>query len=72
MTVDALERRASRVARWVAFGSTLLVGIYVGLRLRAVQPAWRSTARAVCAVAVVTWYVLTFRIVKRVTLEWLK
>jgi hypothetical protein len=42
------------------------------LRLRTVTPAWQATARAVGAGAVVAWYLLTYRIVKRVALEWMK
>lgn len=72
MTPGDVERRASRVARWVAFGTTLVVGAYVAVRLRAVPPASRATGRLVSGFAVVAWYVLTFRIVKRVALEWLK
>lgn len=72
MTPEDAGRRASRAARWVAFGTTLVVGVYVALRLRSVPPVWRATSRMISALAVVAWYVLTYRIVKRVALEWLK
>jgi hypothetical protein len=42
------------------------------LSLRSVAPAWQATARIVGAVAVVAWYFLTYRIVQRVALEWMK
>jgi len=42
------------------------------LTLRSVGPAWQATARTVGAVAVVAWYLLTYRIVKRVALEWMR
>ena len=64
------ERRASRVARWSALGSTLLVGIYLAVRLRPLPPAWRATGRTVAALTIIIWYYLTYRIVKRVALEW--
>jgi hypothetical protein len=56
----------------VAIVTTLLIAGYVILRLRSVTPAWQATARTVGAVAVVVWYLLTYRIVKRIALEWLK
>lgn len=62
-----LERRASRVARIVAIGTTLPVAVYVAWAL----PVER-TARLVGAACVLLWYVLTFLIAKRVTLEWIK
>jgi len=52
--------------------TTLLVAGYVMLSLRSVAAQWQTMARAVGAVAVVVWYVLTYRIVKRIALEWLK
>jgi hypothetical protein len=64
------ERRAVRLARWSAFGSTLLVGVYLAVRLRSLAPAWRETGRTVAVLTIVIWYVLTYRIVKRVALEW--
>lgn len=62
-----LERRASRTARLVAIGTTLPLAVYVALTL----PVER-TARLVGATGVLLWYVFTFLIAKRVTLEWLK
>ena len=62
-----LERRAGRVARLVAIGTTIPLAVYVAWTL----PVER-TARIVGAVSVLLWYVLTFLIAKRVTLEWLK
>jgi hypothetical protein len=62
-----LNRRATRVARLVAIGTTLPLAVYVGMAL----PVER-TARLVGAACVLLWYVLTFAIAKRVTLEFLK
>lgn len=63
-------RRAARVARWSALGSTLLVAVYLAVMLRPLPPVWRTTGRTVAALTVVIWYYLTYRIVKRVALEW--
>lgn len=62
-----LEQRARRVARLVAIGTTLPLAVYVASAL----PVER-TARLVGAACVLLWYVLTFLIAKRVTLEWIK
>ena len=62
-----LERRASRIGRLVAIGTTIPLAMYVAMTL----PVER-TARIVGAVSVLLWYVLTFLIAKRVTLEWIK
>ncbi len=62
-----LERRASKIARLVAIGTTIPLAVYVALSL----PVER-TARLVGAGSVLLWYVLTFLIAKRVTLEWIK
>jgi hypothetical protein len=62
-----LNRRASRTARLVAIGTTLPLAVYVAMAL----PVDR-TARLVGAACVLLWYVLTFLIAKRVTLEWIK
>jgi hypothetical protein len=62
-----LERRASKIARLAAVGTTIPLAVYVALTL----PVER-TARIVGAVSVLLWYVLTFLIAKRVTLEWIK
>ncbi len=69
---STLETRASRVGRWVALGSTLLLGVYLALTLRSVPLPWRSAARTVGAAAVVVWYLLTYRIAKRVAREWFR
>ena len=63
----ALGRRAARIARYVAIGTTLPLAVYVAWSL----PVER-TARLVGAGSVLLWYVLTFLIARRVTLEWLK
>ena len=62
-----LERRASRIARLVAIGTTAVLALYVAWTL----PVER-TARLVGAASVLLWYVFTFLIVKRVAREWLK
>jgi hypothetical protein len=62
-----LDRRAGRIARLVAIGTTAPLAGYVAWTL----PVER-TARLVGAVGVLLWYVLTFLIAKRVTLEWMK
>jgi hypothetical protein len=64
------EGRASRVARWSALGSTLLVAGYLAMRLRPLPPVWRATGRTIAALTIVIWYYLTYRIVKKVVLEW--
>ena len=63
----AAERRAARIGRLVAIGTTLPLAAYVTWTL----PADR-TARLVGAASVVLWYLLTFLIAKRVALEWTK
>jgi len=67
-----VRRKASRTGRLVAIVTTLLLAGYLMLTLRGVAPAWQTAARTVGAVAAVAWYVLTFRIVERMALEWLK
>jgi hypothetical protein len=62
-----LQRRATRIARLVAIGTTLPLAVYVAWSL----PIER-TPRLVGAASVLLWYVLTFVIAKRVTMEWLK
>jgi hypothetical protein len=62
-----LQRRASKIGRWVAIGTTVPLAVYVALTL----PLDR-TARIVGAASVLLWYALTFVIAKRVTMEWLK
>ena len=67
-----VTRKASRIGRLVAMVATLLVGGYLVVSLRSVPLAWRTTARTVGAVTVVVWYLLTYRIAKRIALEWLR
>jgi len=67
-----VARKASRVGRLAAIVTTLVLVVYLMLTLRGVAPASQATARTVGAVAAVAWYVLTFRIVQRIALEWLK
>jgi hypothetical protein len=62
-----LERRATRIARLAAIGTTAVLAVYVALTL----PVER-TPRLVGAASVLLWYVLTFLIAKRVAREWLK
>ncbi len=50
--VTPAERRASRVARWWAIGSTLLVGVYLVVMMRPLAPAWRATGRIVAALTI--------------------
>lgn len=57
----SIERRASRIARLVALGSTVVFGAYVALRVPD-----DATARMVSGMSVAIWYVLTNLIVKRV------
>lgn len=64
------ERTASRVARWSALGTTLVVGIYLAVVLRPLPPVWRATGRTMAVLTIVIWYYLTYRIVKKVALEW--
>jgi hypothetical protein len=67
-----LERRASRIGRWAALGTSLALGVYLALTLRSVAPQWLGTARTVALVAVGAWYLLTYRIGKQVALQWLR
>ena len=63
----AVERRAARIARLVAMGTTLPLAVYVAWSLPRTQ-----NARLVGAGSVLMWYVLTSLIAKRIALEWLK
>ena len=56
----------------MAIVTTALLAGYLMLTLRSVPPGWQASARTVGAVAVVAWYLLTYRIVQRIALEWLK
>ena len=62
-----LVRRARRIARWVAIGTTLPLAVYMTLSL----PRGGSS-RIVGAVTVLVWYMLTSLIARRVALEWMK
>jgi len=70
--VRDVTRRAARLGRGVALLTTLLLAGYLMLALRVVPPDARQTARTVGAVAAVAWYLLTYRIVKRIAVEWLR
>jgi hypothetical protein len=63
----AVLRKAARIGRITAIGTTLPLAVYVALGF----PAER-TARIVGAGLVLLWYGLTFTIAKRVAQEWLK
>jgi hypothetical protein len=62
-----LTRRAARIGRWVAMGTTLPLAVYMTVTLPA-QP----TARLLGVVSVLTWYLLTSLIARRVAMEWMK
>ena len=62
-----VRRRAARIARWVAMGTTLPLAVYVAWTM----PHDRA-ARLVGAAAVLIWYVLTSLIARRVAWEWMK
>jgi hypothetical protein len=62
-----LQRRAARLSRWVAMGTTLPFAVYLTLTL----PAQR-TARLMGLVAVLIWYILSSLITRRVAMEWMK
>ncbi len=66
------QHRATRLARWVSLGTGLGFAGYLTLMLRAVPPLWLRTGRTMGALAVVAWCLLTYQIVKRVALQWLK
>ncbi|MGH7606718.1 MAG: hypothetical protein ACREME_05210 [Gemmatimonadales bacterium] len=61
-----VRRRAARIGRLVALGTTLPLAGYVAWSL----PVDR-TARLVGAASVLLWYALTFLIAKRVAMEWI-
>jgi hypothetical protein len=62
-----IVRRAGRISRWVAMGTTLPLAVY----LTVILPAQRS-ARLMGVVTVLAWYLLTSLIARRVALEWMK
>jgi hypothetical protein len=64
---EQLVRRAARISRWVAMGTTLPLAVYMTLTL----PAER-TARLMGLVVVMIWYLLSSLIARRVALEWFK
>jgi hypothetical protein len=68
----AVARKAARIGRLVAGVTTLLLAGYLMITLRTVAPAWQTTARTVGAAASVAWYLLTFRIAKRIAREWIR
>jgi len=68
--VQFVERRAVRWARWVALGSTAIVVAYLVVTLRRVPATLQGTGRAIAATATLAWGLVTYRIVKRVGLEW--
>ncbi len=63
---QTVSRRAGRIARWVAMGTTAPLAVYVTLTLPAT-----ANARILGASAVVAWYVITARIARRIAWEWL-
>ncbi len=62
-----IERRASRIGRLVALASTVVVAIYVLVRMPA-----EPTPRMVGAMSIAIWYLLSYLVVKRVLREYLK
>jgi hypothetical protein len=64
---EAVVRRAARISRWVAMGTTLPLAVYMTVTL----PAER-TARLMGLVFVLIWFLLSALIAKRVALEWMK
>ena len=62
-----MVRRAAKIARWVAMGTSLPLAVYLTIRLPA-----EPTARLMGVVTVLVWYLLTSLIAKRVALEWMK
>jgi len=64
---SVVRRKAARIARWVAIGTTLPLAVYVTFALPR-----EPTSRLLGLVAVLIWYVLTFLISRRVALVWLQ
>ncbi len=61
-----IRRRAQRLGRRIAGVTTIAMALYVWLRMPD-----DGTARAVGALGVVAWYVLTYLVVRRVAQEYL-
>lgn len=61
-----VARKAGRIGRWVAIGTTLPLAVYLTVTLPA-----DGNARILGAAAMVAWYVLTARIARRLAWEWL-
>ena len=64
---ETVVRRARRISRWVAIGTTLPLAVYMTVTL----PAER-TARLMGLVFVLIWFLLSSLIARRVAVEWLK
>ncbi len=64
---ETVVRRAARISRWVAMGTTLPLAVYMTVTL----PAER-TARLMGLVFVLIWFLLSSLIARRVAVEWLK
>ncbi len=62
----SIERQAGRIARWVALGSTVLLALYLLVRLPE-----DPTARLVAAASVGIWYLLTHLVAKRIARTYL-
>src|SRR5262245_35070304 len=60
------EARARRVSRWVAFGATALMALYLALRIPA-----HSSMRLYAIVAVLATYIIVRRIATRIAMEFL-
>jgi endogenous inhibitor of DNA gyrase (YacG/DUF329 family) len=59
-----IERKARKLGRWASGISTILLGLYVVLRLPA-----EPYARLVSAIGVVIWYLLSNLVVRRAARE---
>src|SRR5437879_13485252 len=56
-----LERRASRLGRWPAPGTSLGLGVDLALTLRSAAPPWAGPAGPLAPVAVGAWYLPPLR-----------
>lgn len=61
-----IERQAGRIARWVALVSTVVLGVYLVMRLPE-----DPTARMVAAASIGIWYLLTHLVAKRIARTYL-